>query len=277
LDYRDLWTGNLYTSRPARPATTRDEAKLLADCAAVTIVSPSWGLALERRFGLGSKLHIVSNGYDPEELAHVTPLNFGHAAIVYTGTFYPPKRVITPIMAVLKRLKEITNAAASEWYFHYYGTKGDHVRMEAEHFGVIERVVLHGEVSRAEALSAVRGASVAVVITSVTKDPTLADQGMITGKVFEAIGLGTPILLVAPSHSDTAMVAETTGLARHFTANEIEDMTSFLKETLYGRTPKLGHRDDYAWPNIAKKMDHILRTAIKSTMENRKTRGEKQK
>src|SRR5262249_1738312 len=43
LDYRDPWVGFPHASRPARPATVREEATLLAGCAAVTIVSRSWG------------------------------------------------------------------------------------------------------------------------------------------------------------------------------------------------------------------------------------------
>ena len=63
-----------------------------------------------------------------------------------------------------------------------------------------------------------KGAGVAVVITSVVESATPEDNGMVTGKIFEAIGLGTPTLLIAPAGSDANVVAETTGLARSFTA-----------------------------------------------------------
>ena len=69
-------------------------------------MSPSWGVALDRCFGVGSKLHVVPNGYDSGEMAAIKPYDFGHCAIVYTGIFYPPKRIISPFMAALKRLKE---------------------------------------------------------------------------------------------------------------------------------------------------------------------------
>ena len=103
LDYRDLWSRHLHN--PA-PLAVRKEASVLAGSAAVTTVSPSWGLVLDRQFGVGPKLHVVSNGYDPEELAKVEPHDFGHFAIVYTGSLWPPKRVISPVMAALRRLNE---------------------------------------------------------------------------------------------------------------------------------------------------------------------------
>jgi glycosyltransferase involved in cell wall biosynthesis len=264
LDYRDPWTGNPHRARPARPATVREEARLLADCAGVTIVSPSWGEDMDRRFGLGPKLHVITNGYDPEDLAGIEPYDFGHCAIVYTGNFYPPKRVISPVLAALKRLKETMHGKGVQGRFHYYGRHGDHVREEAERFGVMEQIVLHGTVPRAEALAAVKGAAVAVVITSVVDGATIADRGIMTGKVFEPLGLGTPILLVAPPGSDVETIVETTGLARRFAGSDVPGIASFLAETLSGRAIKPKNLDAYTWTNIAKRLDAVLREAAGS-------------
>jgi glycosyltransferase involved in cell wall biosynthesis len=262
LDYRDPWTGNPHADGPASPNTIQEEARLLADCAAVTTVSHSLAVVLDSRFGLGSKLHIVTNGYNPEELVHVRPHNFGHFAIVYAGNFYLPKRVISPVLAVLKRLKETMNGTGGQWYFHYYGRQEDHVREEAQRFGVMERVVLHGSVPRAEALSAVRGAAVAVVITSVTTETTLEDLGIVPAKLFETLGLGTPILLIAPSGSDIESIVETTGLACCFAGSNNDGMVSFLVNMMHGWAPQLKDREMYAWPNIVRKMDFILRASM---------------
>lgn len=265
LDYRDPWTGNPHAAHLTRPAVVQKEAKLLAGCAAVTIVSPSWASAMNLRFGLGSKLHVVTNGYDAEELADVRPYDFGHRAIVYAGNFYPPKRVISPVMAALKRLEESMNGEDTDWYFHYYGGQGHHVREEAERAGVIERrIILHGEFPRAEALSAVQGASVAVVVTSVAEKATTEDQGIVPAKVFETLGLGTPILVVAPPGSDIEAVVEAAGSARSFTASDIDGMVSFLTEAIHGRVSEPRDREAYEWTNIVKKMDHILCAAVRA-------------
>jgi glycosyltransferase involved in cell wall biosynthesis len=259
LDYRDPWTQSPHAARPARPTTIREEARLLADSGAVTIVSHSWALGLDRRFGVGSKLHVVTNGYDSEELAGVAPHAFGHFAVVYAGTFYLPKRVISPVMAALKILSETTNQRVDDWRFHYYGIHQQHVTEEAERFGLMHRVVLHGSVPRAEALSALRGAGVAVVITSVFENALLEDEGIVTGKVFEILGLETPILLVAPSGSDARVVVQSAGIAQSFTGTDAEGMASFIKNVMLGRNPEPLNASAYAWTNIAKRLDAILR------------------
>ncbi len=63
---------------------------MIAGSAAVTTVSPSWARVMDRQFGVGAKLHVVSNGYDPEDLATVEAHHFGHFAIVYAGSLWPP-------------------------------------------------------------------------------------------------------------------------------------------------------------------------------------------
>ncbi len=264
LDYRDLWTQNPHTDALTLWAklTMRKEAALLAGSVAATIVSRSCGSAMAQRFDLRLKPHVITNGYDPEELADVEPYDFGHFAMVYTGTFYPPKRVITPVMAALEILKETMSGCNDEWYFHYYGDGEMHVREEAERFAIMDRVVLHGIVSRTEALSAIRGAGVAVVITSIFNNGTLQDRGIVTGKVFEALGLGTRILLIAPPGSDAREIVEETGMGQGFAGTDIEGIVRFLSNKVRTEHKKNTRTDSYSWPTLAGKLDRILRGVI---------------
>jgi glycosyltransferase involved in cell wall biosynthesis len=262
LDYRDLWTGNTHHTRLSRPATIREEASLLKGCTAVTIVSPSWGEALDRRYSVGAKLHVVSNGYDPGEMATVKPHDFGHCAFVYAGVFYPPKRVISPFMAALKRAKESTSENGKTWYFHYYGGQESHVREEANRLGLTDRIVLHGRVPRREVLSAVKGANLAVVITSINERGSLEENGVVTGKIFEPIGLGTPVLLIAPNGSDAVATTEATGLVKTFAGTDIQNMVFFLKDVISGRALKPKNVEACSWTTIAKNLDSVLRKAM---------------
>jgi len=262
LDYRDPWTGDPHAICTSPRATVRKEARLLEDCAAITIVSPSWGAALDQCYGVGSKLHVVPNGYDSGEMAEIKPYDFGHCAIVYAGYFYPPKRIITPLFAALKRLRESLGENSNGWHFHYYGTEETHVREEADRFGLIDRVVLHGGVPRREVLSAVKGARLAVVITSVNEQESLEDKGIVTGKIFEAIGLGTPVLMIAPSGSDAIAITETTGLVKSFSGTDIQGMASFLKDVACGQAPKPKNIEACSWTSLSKKFDAVLRKAI---------------
>src|SRR5262249_38367851 len=148
--------------KPLRPLALRREARLLAGAAGVTTVSEAWASDLDARFNIGSKLKVVTNGYDPEQLVDVKAHDFGHFAIVYAGAFYPQERVITRVRAALSFLR--LRGGSPEWYLHYSGDHTRHVQEEANRLGIMNRVKLHGRVPHHEALSAIRGANVAVVI-----------------------------------------------------------------------------------------------------------------
>ncbi len=262
LDYRDPWTGNPHAGQQQPDAAVRREASLLEGSAAVTIVSPSWGEALGRRFSVGSRLHVVTNGYDSDEMAEVKPHDFGHCAFVYSGIFYPPKRTISPFMAALKILKGTQNGSANEWFFHYYGIDENHVCEQADRLGLADRVVFHGQVSRQEALSAVKGANLAVVITSVAEEETLEDKGIVTGKIFEAVGLATPVLLIAPRGSDASAITASTGLVKSFRGGEIQEMAAFLADVVCGKVPQPRNNESCSWTTISKNLDSLLRECM---------------
>lgn len=266
LDYRDPWTGNPHADRPPRLATIREEASLLQGCAAVTVVSPSWGVDLDRRYGVGAKLHVVTNGYDSSEMAAIKPCDFGHCAFVYTGTFYAPRRILSPFLAALKYLKESLSETSKEWYFHYYGAQEDYVREQAVRFGLNERIVLHGKVPRHEALSAVKGASLAVVIVSIEEQASAEMLGMVPAKIFEAIGLGTPVLLITPLDSDATALMAPTGLVKCFTGAQTEGMASFLKDVVSGQGPQPKNTEICSWTTISKNLDTLLRGCMTSTI-----------
>ena len=267
MDYRDPWTQNPHRPRSPRRKELEGESRLIAGSAAVTIVSPSWAKALDHRYDIASKLHVVSNGYDPEDLAGVEPYDFGHFAIVYAGTFYPPKRVISPIMAALKRLMENQENEA-EWFFHYYGRQQAHVLNEAARFGVMSKVISHGWVPHAAALAAVRGASLAIVITSVSDDAPMEDMGIMTGKVYEALGLKTPVLLITPKGSDLdAIVRGIPGIVC-FSGGNVEGISEYIKKLMLGSMPNCEAAESFSWPHIAKDLDTVLRKAIRRTVTN---------
>ncbi|HBP89717.1 MAG TPA: glycosyltransferase [Nitrospirales bacterium] len=256
LDYRDLWSGNPH-GNPEFLKTLNEEQELLQSGAAVTIVSPSWALDLTKRYGLNKKIHVISNGFDPEEMAQVQPTQFPHFAIVYAGNFYPPRRVITPLMEALKHLKERRGEENGKWFFHYYGEWGWHVRDEAERFGVLDKVELHGKVPRGVALSVVAGANINVVITSIPDQATLADQGMITGKIFESLGLGTPILLICPKGSDAALLDNCKGV-KAFQKNKVDDMATYLNDQIEGQGERIKGGDQYSWVTLSRQLNDIL-------------------
>jgi glycosyltransferase involved in cell wall biosynthesis len=271
LDYRDPWENPGKGRYSERVIRTTEEA-LIDGSSAVVAISES---LLSGRGALNSKLHVITNGFDPEEMEQIKPCDFGHFAIVYAGVFYPPQRTITPVMQALKAIRASRIDQRTPWKFHYYGPQNEHVRAEAQRFGVLDRVELHGLVPRSEALAAIRGAGLTVVITSVLEETAdvhkaitngkSLDKAIVTGKLFDALGLGAPTLIVGPRGGDVDTIIETTGLAHIITAKEVDKIALFLEKAMSGQTPPPKNPQAYAWPNLVKKLDIVLRKSIASS------------
>lgn len=263
IDYRDFWTASPYMRRLPLGRVLNKERALLNASAAVTVVGPSMASTLQRRFDLACTPYVISNGYDPEELAAVRPTSFGHKAIVYAGRFYPPLGVITPVFRAMAVLLRGANARSmNNWRFHYYGRDNDLVRAAAHECAVSNYVELHGVVTRHEAIAAVAGAAADVVITSVSSDGSDSEAGIVTGKVFEAIGLGVPVLLIAPFGNDARVVVGKSPYSRCFVGGDTDGIAGFLREVIEHEIPRARPVESYAWPRIAKQLDAVLRCAM---------------
>lgn len=261
LDYRDPWTGNPHAHRADREANVALEREIARGAAAVTAISPTLANALRTSFDLGDRVHVLTNGYDPEELGSVVPMEFDDAAIVYTGDFYPPLRVIDPVFAALKPLM---NEAVPPWTFHYFGADTERVSDAARRFGIEERVRMHGRVVRRVALEAVKGAAASVVIASVGDGSQPQEKAIMTSKIFESFGLGTPALVIAPDGSDVAAAVNRAGLSVHCRGNDVAGMTAQLRRFIGGERIPARDIDAFAWPSIARSLDTILRNAGRS-------------
>jgi glycosyltransferase involved in cell wall biosynthesis len=213
---------------------------------------------LQSRFALAPRVHVLTNGFDPEELAGVTPTSFDDFAIVYTGDLYPPLRVIDPVFAALRHL----TTAARPWRFHYYGAHTERFADAARRFGLESRVELHGKVSRREALAAVGGADLAVVVSSIGDGSRPLEKAMMTSKIFDSLGLETPTLVIAPDGSDIARVVERAGVAVRCEGRDVEGIAGHLARRLADERVAVGDTSAFAWTNIAARFDTVLQSAI---------------
>jgi hypothetical protein len=57
-------------------------------------------------------------------------------------------------------------------------------------------------------------------------------------------------------------VAETTGLARRFTGSDVGGMAGFLAGLMQGRLLEPREPEAYAWENLVRGLDKVLREAI---------------
>jgi glycosyltransferase involved in cell wall biosynthesis len=263
LDYRDPWSLSPLLKKGARLLGRARERNIAEGAAAMLTVSPSWANLQASGLRLSKYPTVISNGYDPEECNAAVPASPKGTSIVYAGSFYKGQREIGPLLKALKLAVEKLPADGPELTFHYYGDGVQHVTEAAKDVGVEDHVLCHGNVPRGDVLSAIKGASVAVVIAGIRERTDLAERGIVTGKIFEPLGMGVPILLMAHEGSDATAIVEGSGAGRSFRASQTEAMAEWLLEL--AREPAKARYQPpkgYSWPVLAARLDEVLRRSV---------------
>mgnify|MGYP000203407985 CR=1 FL=1 len=258
LDYRDLWTVGNPHKRTLHNSWQRPiERHIAKRAAAIVTVSHPLLRTLRDAFRLDEdRLHVITNGYNPAQLNAITPLDFPEPAIVYAGTLYPPIRTLEPLFAALQFL----DRPQFHWRFHYYGPQVDLVERHAAPYGLLPRIVCHGKVPWSRAVAALKGAHCAVAVVSVRND-TAEDQGILTGKLFELLGLGVPILLIAPTNAEARQFLFGHGQA--YSAQQVREIADYLYSLIGSERKRYSPPQECSWDTLGTIWDSLLDRLIR--------------
>ena len=245
LDYRDLWTtGNPHKHGLPFLLQRPFERVIASSAALVTTASHTMANHLREALNLSNHVYTLTNGYDPEAIESASPAVFPQPAIVYAGTLYPPHATLHPLLTSLRPL----DLPSMPWQVHYYGPHTALVRRQAYDAGLSHRLVCHGDVHRTVAISAIKAAHCAVVVTASTPTAPTTINGVLTGKLFEILGTGTPVLLIAPPTSEAARVLD--GRGYHCPPDDPGRMTHILRHVLTRPIHRYEPPFTYCWPRL---------------------------
>lgn len=254
LDYRDPWNDNPQRLIPPIGARSR-ERTIFAEAAKVVAVLPSMAATLPATNDFDREVVVITNGFDEEELEEIEPFRFEKPAIVYAGSFYPPYRSPGPLFDV------IAGASAEEYEFHYFGHQTELVRLTARSAGIEERVVIHGQVDRKTALSAIKGASLMTVVGVTTPNPVKGEQTILPAKIFEIIGLKKPYIVIGARRTDIDTVIEKAGGGRRFVPGD-PGAGMFASDVLNGHSPPFADASEFSWRSLARRYSDLLDRAL---------------
>lgn len=188
-EYRDLFAGNPYSDLP-KWRTVLDrliERLVIARSSALVAVTPQIANELAQVHGVPT--HVFMNGYDDAEVSvdDAPPVAIGRPLqILYTGIIYPGRRDPSPLFAAIRLMGEL----GSRVRVSFYGQDLRGVQAAAVANGIADQITICDPVSHQESLRLQRQADILLLL--LWDDPR--ERGTITGKLFEYIGAGRPIL-----------------------------------------------------------------------------------
>lgn len=165
---------------------------------AVTVVSKGAMAKFSRSAGKGS-LHWVPNGFDPDDMAALSvpdgskiqfPGGRDQLVLSYAGGLYGGKRDLSALFEALRSLVDSGRMREEDVLILYAGRDEGVLRAQAAPYRLENSIRSLGFVDRRTALFMQRHSD-AILICS---HNTITDQGIMTGKVYEALMLGKPLI-----------------------------------------------------------------------------------
>jgi len=239
-DYRDPWTqAYFYFPRPAGAACFESslENRLLHwTNRIVTINQPLFNL-LSDKYGsdLQKKGVIIPNGFDPEDFMNIKPHKDSNFTITYTGTLNAKMEPSTFLTAVQNLCKQDPRFS-KHVKIRFIGRVGEDVKELIHEKDMKDQIHFLDHLPHAGCLQYMLGSDMLLLLIPEDKTSPL----IMTGKLFEYLKSGNPILCLS-ENSIAAEIVRETQAGWTVAAKDVERIQSIVKDafTRWGKGQKL--------------------------------------
>jgi len=223
VDLRDPWGANPGYRWPDSAA--RDARSLAAEAdvlrAADLVIAVSEPIA-EQATGAGARrVVVIPNGFDPPDLPAWSPAP-GPLRIAFMGRFYATTDP-TPFLDALALVKA-RGSAAHDARLEIVGQVSQPLIDAVSSRRLTDRVAMHGFRPHREALKMVAQADAGLVV--ITERP--GAESIYSGKLFEYLGMGVPVLLCGPTTGVAASLVREAGAGTVVAYHDVEAIADAL-------------------------------------------------
>lgn len=256
-DYRDLWHDHHF-SRAGFPFSLIEknlENTTVKNADLMTTVSIPLAEKLRKRFN--KPVYTIANGFEypatSQNLSNL-PSSSQKVKIVYTGNLYLQRQNIHPLFQAIKLLVQEDPHIQDKLEISFYGWDTGNINEIIKCNCLGDIVSIKGFVPREIVISLQRNADALIFLDWNDQN----QHGILTGKIFEYMFSGTPILGIGASLETVAgrLIQESgTGI---LLGNDIEAIASIIKKLLNGEKLEYSPRQEilqqYTREALANKM-----------------------
>ena len=256
-DLRDPWTDIYYyekfypTFLSKRIDSAYEKEVLKSADRIITVGNSLKELFSSKIPGIKEKIEVISNGYDEEDFAGLTAFKPGILTISYVGTLSGSY----PVRGFLNALKPLIEKGIS-FRLRFTGVVSPEQK---------EMIISSAGQSNVEFipfskhLTAIRNMLDTSALLLIIPDHQ-SSVSIITGKLFEYLASGKPVICLGPAAGDAAEIIEETGHGKTFDYNDSERISEYLISLI--SNPEIAEKVSptrYTRENLAKKVIALLK------------------
>lgn len=241
-DYRDLWmSGSYYSSKKQgfkHKLKQFIEKRALSSANLLTTVSSGLKENLEQfhhKF-----VDVIYNGYEPiaASTTQVTKPKADVIQICYTGSMYMERSPLLLLQVMAEQHQKQPNSLIK---LVIAGVVGDDVKQQLQQYEQAGLIEYKGKLPREASYDLQRTSDYCLLVENY--EATL--KGVLTGKVFEYIGMGKPVIALGVAEkSEMAQVIDKSGLMA-FCGQEKQVLADFVGKILRHESLNLHKQEDF--------------------------------
>jgi glycosyltransferase involved in cell wall biosynthesis len=184
---------------------------------------------IKRRFGearetILEKIHVIPNGFDEEDFSGEQIKNdAGVKYISYVGNL----GLQYPIEPFLKAFSELVKVD-QQWRIRFVGNVSDVVNTEIQKLDLEKWMEFIPYVEHKKAVEYMNNSDLLLLIIPNTEN----NKGILTGKLFEYIATGNPIIYIGPEDGDALGILKKTEGISYLNFNSEENIIPFCSSVL---------------------------------------------
>ena len=291
-DMRDPWTEIYYNNELFRTSLAKKkdyklEQLCLKNADKIVVVSED----IKRHFGANrkeimNKIHVIPNGFDEddflkvkseelsgkseelsgkseeltgksEELTGKSEMESGklrtenltYKVISYVGNLGEQY----PVEGFLKAFAEIVKKD-SDWKLHFVGNCHNGVKTLVEKLNLSNSVVFVPYVNHSEAIDFMIKARILLLIIPEIEN----NKGILTGKLFEYLATGNPILNIGPKDGDAASILKGNAVSVTLNQSEKQEIIDFILNSSPTNTPNNLSKHKFSRRNLTGEMANLI-------------------
>ena len=233
-DFRDEWTNNPYTlDNPYNPIRTKIEKNMeysvLTSADVLITNTPIMRKNFVENNELdGDNFFVIPNGYDEEDFAglDLSKRKNDKLTFVYTGALYGRRKPDTFFQA-LKELKEEKRIDGNKIHIELIGNyHKDKLQAQIDSYSLTNEFEIVGYVPHDECIKHQLDSDVLVLIEGVGRGA----EAFYTGKIFEYMNTGRPVLAILPENGAAADLVRESGIGIVSHTENVEAIKNNIEE-----------------------------------------------
>ncbi len=262
-DFRDPWTDiyyykDLLHTRLVKRIDEKKEKEVLGKADKIIVVGKSLKEIFYSKINQ-EKFVVITNGYDEEDFEehkHIRPEKF---TITYTGTLSDQYNI-----AAFIEVCEAIKSKGVDFIIRFIGNVAESKLNEFKNAGLLENVEIVNYVSHQESVKYLYNSSALLLVIPDFN----GNKGILTGKLFEYLASGIPIVGIGPTDGDASEIIDECEVGKMFDYSNKTELSEYLESLIkHWEDNKINEPDDeeiekYSRKNLTKLLTEIINKSI---------------